>query len=135
MDNIIQHKVKYYECDGMAVTHHSNYLRFMEEARIELLDRLGYGYERMEADGIISPVVETNCKYKKPTKFQDIIDIEVSVAEITALKLTFCYSMSVAGITVCEAESKHCFIENGKLINIADKYPTLVGELMKLKKK
>ena len=49
-------KVNYYECDRMGITHHSNYIRFMEEARIELLEEYGYGFERMEAEGISSPV-------------------------------------------------------------------------------
>ena len=48
------HKVKYYECDRMGVTHHSNYIRFMEEARIDWLDRHGYGFDRMEAE--VSPM-------------------------------------------------------------------------------
>ena len=43
------HKVKYYECDRMGITHHSNYIRIMEEARVDMLDRLGYGFEKMEA--------------------------------------------------------------------------------------
>ena len=39
------HKVTYYECDRMGITHHSNYIRFMEEARVDFLDRIGYGFE------------------------------------------------------------------------------------------
>ena len=51
------HKVKYYECDRMGVTHHSNYIRFMEESRIDMLDRIGYGFEKMEAEGVVSPAM------------------------------------------------------------------------------
>ena len=54
---IYRRKVNYYECDRMGITHHSNYIRYMEEARIELLEKLGYGFDRMEAEGISSPVV------------------------------------------------------------------------------
>ena len=36
--NIYKHEVKYYECDRMGITHHSNYVRFMEEARVDYLD-------------------------------------------------------------------------------------------------
>ena len=38
------HEVKYYECDRMGVTHHSNYIRFMEEARVYVQDQLAYGF-------------------------------------------------------------------------------------------
>ena len=59
----------------MGITHHSNYIRFMEEARIELLDEYGYGFERMEAEGISSPVVSVSVEYRKPTTFRDEIRI------------------------------------------------------------
>ena len=64
------HKVRYYESDAMGITHHSNYIRFMEEARIDALDRAGYGFEKMEADGVSSPVVSLSVNYRRPTKFQ-----------------------------------------------------------------
>ena len=70
------HEVKYYETDKMGVTHHSNYIRFMEEARIDWMDQLGYGFDRMEAEGIVSPVVGVSCNYKKTTTFEDIIEVE-----------------------------------------------------------
>ena len=129
---VYRHKIKYYECDGMAVTHHSNYVRFMEETRIDLLDQLGYGFEKMEADGISSPVVSIQCNYKKPTRFQDVMDIDVRVKEMTELKLTFCYEMKVGGSVVCTAESTHCFLENGRPISITVRYPELTKKLKSL---
>ena len=59
------HQVQYYECDRMGVTHHSNYVRFMEEARIDMLNRMGYGFDKLEAEGIVSPVVNL-LKYDNP---------------------------------------------------------------------
>ena len=56
-----QHRVQYYETDRMQLTHHSNYLRFMEEARVDFLEQLGWGYNRMEEEGLISPVVGITC--------------------------------------------------------------------------
>ncbi|MDO5447373.1 MAG: thioesterase family protein [Prevotellaceae bacterium] len=128
-----KHKVKYYECDGMAVTHHSNYVRIMEEARIDLLDRLGYGYEKMEKDGILSPVVEVKCQYLHPTKFQDTIETEVTVKSMSQLKLTFAYTMRVGETVVCKAESTHCFMENNRPINISQRYPELAVKLSECK--
>lgn len=68
------HKVNYYETDKMGIVHHSNYIRFMEEARIKYLDEIGYPMSRLEADGITSPVVSINCEYKQPTTFADEIE-------------------------------------------------------------
>ena len=126
---VYKHKVAYYECDGMKITHHSNYVRFMEEARIDFLDKLGYGYEKMESDGVVSPVISVNCNFKRPTKFQDVIEIEISVREITTFKIKFDYVMKVGKDIVCTAESTHCFIENGRHVNIPERFPGIVVSL------
>ena len=123
--HIYKHEVKYYECDRMGVTHHSNYVRFMEEARVDYLDQLGYGFEKIEADGVFSPVVSIQCNYKSPTTFKDVIDITVAIGKVTEMKFEFLYEMRVGDKTVCTAQSKHCFIENGRPVAISKRLPDL----------
>ncbi len=131
MENFVR-EVKYYECDGMAITHHSNYIRFMEEARIYVLDCLGYGFDRMEAEGVVSPVVSLSCEYKKPTRFKDKIEIEVHLKEMSTFKMTFSYTMTVEGVLVCRATSTHCFILNGRPISFQERWPELTEKLQAL---
>ena len=126
------HEVKYYECDGMGITHHSNYVRFMEEARVDWMDQLGYGFDRMEAEGVVSPVVSVECRYRKPTKFKDIIDIVVTVMETTPLKIVFAYTMSVAGKVVCTAQSTHCFLEQGRPVSLQQRFPELYNNIIQM---
>ena len=71
------HQVHYYETDKMGITHHSNYVRFMEEARVDYLNQLGTAFDKIEADGISSPVITLECSYKKTTTFPDEIFIYV----------------------------------------------------------
>ena len=123
------HVVKYYECDRMGVTHHSNYIRFMEETRIDWMDRLGYGFERMEAEGVVSPVVAISCNFKHTTTFKDVIEIELKVAEMSALKISFAYTMRVAGKVVCTATSTHCFLESGRPVVLKDRFPELYNAI------
>ena len=73
------HTVQYYETDKMGVTHHSNYIRFMEEARIAFMQSIGWSYDKMESMEIVSPVVNVSCSYKKPSTFADIININTEV--------------------------------------------------------
>ena len=47
--NAYRHTVQYYETDRMGIVHHSNYIRWMEEARVDYLAQLGWGLERLEA--------------------------------------------------------------------------------------
>ena len=56
-----RHRVNYYATDKMGVTHHANYIHWMEEARIDFLDQLGWPYEKLEALGVVSPVTAVQC--------------------------------------------------------------------------
>ena len=109
----------------MGITHHSNYIRWMEEARIDFLNQLGWGYEKLEAEGIISPVTSVQCNYKRSTTFPDEVFIEVNVEEFRGVRLKLKYVMKNAdGKTVCEAASEHCFLDkDGKLIRLEKKHP------------
>ena len=120
-----RHEIKYYECDRMGVTHHSNYVRIMEETRIDWMDRLGYGFDRMEAEGIVSPVVSITVNYKHPTTFKDVVEVELTVSEMSELKISFAYTMRVGGKVVCTATSTHCFLENGRPVPLATRFPQL----------
>ena len=93
---VYEHKVQYYETDKMQITHHSNYIRFMEEARIDFLDQIGWGYDKMEEQRILSPVVGVTCEYKKATSFPGILRISIRVLELSAAKLSLGYTMTVS---------------------------------------
>lgn len=119
-------KINYYETDKMGITHHSNYVRFMEEARIHFLEQIGCGYEKWEEDGIISPVIGIECKYKRPTTFGDELQISVKIAEYKQLKLSVSYTMvnTRTKELVFEGVSHHCFINaDGRPVALSKQYP------------
>lgn len=110
-----RHTVHYYETDKMGITHHSNYIRWMEEARIDFLNQIGWGYDRLEEMGIISPVTALDCKYKISTTFPDEVFIDVIVEEFKGIKLRLRYEMrNQQGKTVCKGHSEHCFLNQDK---------------------
>ena len=120
-----QHTVQYYETDRMGFTHHSNYVRWMEEARIDFMAKIGWSYQRFEDEGIISPVTAVECRYKKTTTFPETVNIGVSVEEFRSIKLRMKYVMTnAAGNIVCEGASEHCFLDKeGKFVRIDREYP------------
>ena len=129
-----EHKVQYYETDKMQITHHSNYIRFMEEARVDFLNRIGWGYDKMEDEGIISPVVSITCNYKKSTSFPDIIRISIRVLEMSAARLKLGYIMTVSDQVVCTASSTHCFLsQTGRPISLKRQYPEFYSLLESMK--
>ena len=119
------HLVQYYETDKMGITHHSNYVRWMEEARVDYLKQIGWDYARLESEGIISPVVSINCKYKHSTTFSEKVVITVSIEEYTGIKLKLKYTMkNSTGELVCEGNSEHCFVsKEGKILMIKKDFP------------
>lgn len=120
-----QHKVQYYETDRMGITHHSNYIRWMEEARIDFLSQIGWSYARLEELGILSPVTAVDCRYKASTTFDDLVSIEVSVLALTNARLTIGYRMTNAvGAEVCTGRTEHCFLDReGHILRLKRDYP------------
>ncbi|MCB6367170.1 acyl-CoA thioesterase [Intestinibacillus massiliensis] len=102
----------YYETDRMGVIHHSNYLRFFEEARVDLLGQLGFSYAKMEELGVQMPVLESQCAYKKSVGFDERIRVQVALCEYTGLRVTLRYRLERAatGETCATGETRHCFV-------------------------
>ncbi len=124
------HKVHYYETDKMGITHHSNYIRFMEEARMNYLNESGFTMARLEAEGIVSPVISLACDYKTPTTYDDEIEIEVKLTGYTGVKITLSYVMRNlrTGALVAEASSAHCFTDRaGRPVAIRKTCPEMDG--------
>lgn len=129
------HIVKYYETDKMGITHHSNYIRWMEEARVDFLTQIGYPYKKLEEDGICSPVIGVECDYKSSTTFEDEIEIEVGVFEYNSVKLVVQYTMTnkATGKLVLTGKTKHCFIDSaGKPLILKKVFPEFDERLKEL---
>ncbi len=128
------HTVQYYETDKMGITHHSNYIRWMEEARVDYLSQIGWDYAKLESMGIISPVLSVTCDYKKATTFSDQVFISVSIKEFKGVKLHLAYVMKDKdGNVVCQGTSSHAFLNtDGKPIRMKQEYPELFETLSKM---
>lgn len=120
------HKVNYYETDKMGITHHSNYVRWMEEAKMDFMKAIGLGMKEMESAGFTSPVVSIECRYKHTTTFDDEIKIDVSVEEYNGVKLSLAYVMTdrTTGAVVSTGRSSNCFIDaDGRPIAVKKHFP------------
>ena len=123
---VYEHHAKYYETDQMGVIHHSNHIRWMEEARLYLLDKIGCGYKAMEDAGIISPILSVACEYKAMVHFDDIVCVEVKVKAYTGYKITLSYVLKdkITETIDALAESKHGFMsKTGKFISLEKDFP------------
>lgn len=130
------HRVHYYETDRMGVTHHSNYIRMMEEARVDFMEQLGWPYARMEELGVLSPVTAVNLRYIAPTTFDDRVEVRVFVKSFNGVKLIIRYEMLKAGetpVTVLTGESEHVFLNReGRFVRMKREMPEFTQLLMEL---
>ena len=128
------HTVQYYETDKMGITHHSNYIRWMEEARIDFLSQIGWDFAKLEQMGIVSPVLSVTCDYKQTTTFSDKVSISVSVKEFKGVKLHLAYEMKNSeGKTVCIGTTSHAFLNlEGRPIRMKQEQPELFEALSNL---
>ncbi len=126
------HRVQYYETDRMGVVHHSNYIRWMEEARVAFMDEMGFPYAEMERRGVVSPVRSLTCRYKKSCTFGDEIAVRVRVASFNGVVLTLSYEMRRAGEedVLCEAASEHVFLDAaGRFVRLKRDLPDFCAAL------
>ncbi|MGY5353265.1 acyl-CoA thioesterase [Wenyingzhuangia sp. IMCC45533] len=90
---IYQHRVRYYETDKMQYSHHSNYIKYFENARIEWLRDAGISYKDLEDSGIMLPVVNINTDFKKPAKYDDFLTVKTAIKSPPNVKVVFTYEV------------------------------------------
>ena len=118
-------RANYYETDMMGIVHHSNYLRFFEEARIAFMRHLGCDVMQMEREGIIIPNVDAYARYYVPVRFDEEVDVEVCLRQFTGARMEFAYRIiNAEGALAAEGHTTHCFVRsNFKPISLRLTYP------------
>lgn len=107
-------RVNYYETDRMGIVHHSNYIRWMEEARTEFMRLNGVDYELIEKKGVMIPVTGVSCEFKRSATFGDTVRIRVTLRSFNGVRAEFGYEiyMEGSGELLVTGESEHCFIDD-----------------------
>ena len=131
-----ERKINYYETDKMCFVHHSNYVRYFEEARVYLLDKFGLNYARLEERGIIIPVLEFNVKYHRHLGFDDTIVIDTKIKDFNGIKMTIEYTASnkANGELTTTGASAHCFLDANtyRPLNMKKSFPDIYEKLKQI---
>ena len=131
---VYERNINYYETDQMQVVHHSNYIRYFEEARISYLNDCGLPYAQMEEMGVMIPVLSVDAEYKTMTRFGDTIEIELGFTSYDGLRFTVSYVIrdKESGEVRCTGNSKHCFLKkDGKPVMVRKKFPKIHEVMMR----
>lgn len=125
--------VNYYETDKMAIVHHSNYIRYFEEARLHHLEQVGISFLGLEEMGLQIPVTEAQCKYHAPARYGDVLDVTARLERFNGVRLTYTYEIYRGETHIASGMTGHAFLnEKGMPISLKRKFPTLYGALMEL---
>ena len=132
MSYIYKRTANYYETDQMGIVHHSNHIRYFEEARLSFMKSIDCDAAQMEQDGIIIPNVDAYAKYITPVRFQDEMEIEVKLAKFTGVIMRYEYTLRLAksGETASVGHTEHCFVNDKfKPMSLRRKFPEYFDRL------
>lgn len=127
------HKVQYYETDQMAIVHHSNYIRWFEEARVDWLEQIGYPMEKVEAEGVLIPVLSVTCNYHAMVHFGDNVIVKLKVEKFNGIKIEMVYELidEKTGELKTTGRSSHCFIDKqGKVMSLKKSRPEMYEKFL-----
>jgi len=117
----IQHSVAFYETDAMGIVHHSNYVRFLEHARVQFLAEHDRPYTEYVAEGFHVPVTRVAVSYKRPCRFADVVEVRCWLAWARTASLGFAYDLTVQGQLVAFAETDHAITDlSGRPVRIPE---------------
>jgi acyl-CoA thioester hydrolase len=102
-----QLRVIFGDTDQMGVVYYANYLRYFESARGDYWRALGRTYRDLEAAGVALPVVEAHCHYKRPARYEDLLEIDVEVGEVRGASLRFVYAVYRGNELLADGFTRH----------------------------
>lgn len=139
MTEIVKNKIKpyergvhYYETDQMGIVHHSNYIRWFEEARTDFLNQIGLPYDEIERQGILIPVLGASCKYKKAVCFGNTVHIQLKVTFFNGVrfKVTYMVKNKETGVIHATGETEHGFVNRNMVpVRMKKEYPDIYQTL------
>lgn len=125
-------QVQYYETDKMMVVHHSNYIRYFEEARSNFMKQIGCDIRNIESNGIVIPNVDAYARYIKPMKFFDEFTVETKLVRFNGVSFEFEYKITLQdGAVAATGHSAHCFATEFNLtpVSIKRKFPDIYEKM------
>lgn len=126
--NPYEHRVRMSETDLSGGVHHSHYISWMEDARADLLEQIGIGFERLHASGIEPLMISEKINYWNKLKYGDTVVVKTRISAYDGHNMDIAYSFldKKTGEDVAAAESRHCFVNNSGIpISLKRIYPEL----------
>lgn len=109
-------RVRYGETDRMAVVYHTNYINWFEIGRTEWIRHSGLAYRSIEESGLLLPVVNLECSYVQPARYDDVVTVFTRVTEFTKVRIRFEYQVLLGDYTNGGQTAECADVPEGKLL-------------------
>jgi acyl-CoA thioester hydrolase len=106
----MEYRVPYADTDQMGVVYYANYLTIFERARNELMRACGYTYKQCEEEGWMLPVVHAEVDYKKPARYDDLLEVTAWCSETRGVRMKISCEVKVNGELLVSGFTTHCFV-------------------------
>ena len=123
-----EHHTRYYETDQMGVIHQTNYIKWLEDARMDIMKQMGLGYKQMEQMQIICPLLSESVNYISMVRFDETVVIDTKVVKYDGRQMNLEYTIydKETQEVRATASSSHCFMNrSGRAISLKKIYPEL----------
>ena len=118
--------MRFAETDAMGIVHHSRYVPYLEEARVEYLRAIGRPYTAWREAGIDSAVLECWVQYRQPLRFDDEVDVHVALVTATRTTFEMAYLLTVGDVVSARAVTVHgCVTAAGRPTRLPAWLPAL----------
>jgi len=99
-----EHRVSYGETDAMGYLYYGEYMHIFERARGELIRSLGKSYADIERQGVMLPVREAQCRYRRPARYDDVLQVHIAIGDVGRASVSFVYAVYDAERKTLHAE-------------------------------
>jgi acyl-CoA thioester hydrolase len=108
-------RVRYAETDRMGVVYYANYFVWFEVGRTDWLRQTGWTYREMERDGVSLPVIEAQCEYRQPARYDEEIEIATRGTLVTPVRVRFDYELTRADdhAAIADGHTVHAAVDPG----------------------
>lgn len=119
-------EVRYSETDKMGIVYHSRYFPWFEIARAERLKSYGIEYSELEKRGLMMPITECNCKYRKGAVYGDVVTVKVRFESLTVARAKDSYEVYSNGCLLAEGYTVQAFVDDAfKPLNLKKSFPDI----------
>jgi acyl-CoA thioester hydrolase len=104
--------VRFCETDLMGIVHHANYLAYLEAGRVDWLRKRGVTYADWAAHGRHLPVVEASLRYRAPSRFDDVLEVETRLTDLRAVSLRYDYRVTRGALLLVEGSTRLACVDD-----------------------